>query len=85
MVAMDRQLAPLWGRAIRNTLNLVSITKEEYQQSILVQNKIVEGNNIEIDGRSYSIARGPLQVGNDRIGVFAVALPLDFVLKSGAG
>ena len=67
----------------QNTLDLVSIKKDEYQQ-IIVSEDIVTGNNISVDGRSYSIARGPLQVGNDRIGVFAVALPLDFVIKSGA-
>ena len=66
----------------QNTLNLISIKKDEYQQ-IIVSEDIVTGNNISIDERSYSIARGPLQVGNDRIGVFAVALPLDFVIKSG--
>jgi signal transduction histidine kinase len=67
----------------QNTLNLISIKKDEYQQ-IIVSEDIVTGNNISVDGRSFSIARGPLQVGNDRIGVFAVALPLDFVIKSGA-
>lgn len=67
----------------QDALQIVSISKEEYQQIIASEN-IVTGENIEIDGRSFSVARGPLQVGNDRIGVFAVALPLDFVIKSGA-
>jgi signal transduction histidine kinase len=71
------------GVADQNTLNLLSIKKDEYQQ-IIVSKDIVTGNNIKVDERSYSIARGPLQVGNDRIGVFGVALPLDFVIKSGA-
>ncbi len=71
------------GVSDQNTLNLISIPKTEYQQ-IIVSKDIVTGNNISVDGRSFSIARGPLQVGNDRIGVFAVALPLDFVIKSGA-
>ena len=71
------------GAGDQEALNLLSITPEEYQQSILIKEvEIVEGINIEIEGRSYSIARGPLQVGNDRIGVFAVALPLDFVIQS---
>ena len=73
----------LGGAGDKNTLDLVSIGKDEYQQIIGSEN-IVSGNNISVDGRSFSIARGPLQVGNNRIGVFAVALPLDFVLKSGA-
>lgn len=73
----------LGGVGDKNNLDLISIAKDEYQQTIGSEN-VVSGNNISVDGRSYSVARGPLQVGNDRIGVFAVALPLDFVLKSGA-
>ena len=69
------------GAGDQNALNLLSITKEEYKQSIL-SDDIVQGSNIEVDKRAYSVARGPLQVGNDRIGVFAVALPLEFVLQS---
>lgn len=72
------------GAGDQSALSLLSITPEEYQQSILVtEHEVVKGNNIKIAGRSYSIAHGPLQVGNDRIGVFGVALPLDFVLQSG--
>jgi len=72
------------GTGDQSALSLLSITPEEYQQSILVtEHEVVKGNNIKIAGRSYSIAHGPLQVGNDRIGVFGVALPLDFVLQSG--
>jgi signal transduction histidine kinase len=77
------------GQAIGSTLeagdqtimDLLSITEEEYQQSIH-SDKIVQGRNIEVHERPYSLARGPLQVGSDRIGVFAVALPLDYVVKS---
>ncbi len=73
------------GVGDENALSLLSITSEEYQQSILVKKvEVVDGATIEVDGRSYSIARGPLQVGNDRIGVFAVALSLDSVLQYGA-
>jgi signal transduction histidine kinase len=71
------------GVADQDTLKLVSIKNNEYQQ-IIASEDIVTGSNILVDGRSFSVARGPLQVGNDRIGVFAVALPLDFVIKSGA-
>jgi len=71
------------GVADQSTLSLLSITKEDYQQ-IITSKDIVKGSNIEVAGRLYSVARGPLQVGNDRVGVFAVALPLDFVLKSAA-
>jgi signal transduction histidine kinase len=72
------------GTGDQDVLNLLSISQDEYQQSIVSNDKVVKGNNdIVVDGRSFSIARGPLQVGNDRIGVFAVVLPLDFVIQSG--
>jgi len=71
------------GGSDQNTLRSLSITKDEYQQSIVLID-VVKGNNISVDGRLFSVARGPLQMGNDRIGVFAVALPLDFVVQSGA-
>jgi len=70
------------GMSDENTLNLLSIGKDEYQQTI-ISNDVVSGRNISVDGRLFSVARGPLQVGSDRVGVFAVALPLDFVVKSG--
>src|SRR6185503_20447626 len=31
-----------------------------------------------------SLARGPLKVGADRIAVFSVVLPLDFIVESGS-
>ncbi len=61
----------------------ISISPEAYQQ-IIVQDEIVHGQNISADGRSYSLARGPLKVGADSIAVFAVVLPSDFVVQSGA-
>ena len=67
----------------QDTLDLVTMKKDEYQQ-VIASEDIVKGTNLLVDGRSYSIAHGPLQVGNDRIGVFSVALPLDFVIKSAA-
>ncbi|HSL44754.1 MAG TPA: ATP-binding protein [Anaerolineales bacterium] len=64
-------------------LRTISIPAELYRE-IISQDNTVEGETISADGRSYSLARGPLQVGDDRIGVFAVVLPLDFVVQSGA-
>ncbi|MCA2000496.1 MAG: HAMP domain-containing protein [Chloroflexi bacterium] len=65
----------------QEVLNTLSISPQEYQTSILLQ-EVVRGNNLKVSGRDFSVARGPLEIGSDRIGVFAVALPLDFVLKS---
>lgn len=70
------------GAADQNTLELISISESEYQKAI-VSDDLVTGENFPLDERMYSLARGPLQVGNDRIGVFAVVLPLDFVIQSG--
>jgi len=72
------------GAADPGSLDFFSISEEEYKQ-IIVSKDIVNGNNFEFSGREYSLARGPLQVGDDRIGVFAVVLPLDFVIQSGSG
>ena len=61
----------------------ISIPPQDYQ-SIINSDKVVEGKNIEVDNRSYTLAYGPLQVGNDRLGVFSVALSSDFVAESGS-
>jgi signal transduction histidine kinase len=53
-------------------------------EAISSANEIVEGENFVLDGRWYSLARGPLRVGSDSLGAFAVVLPLNFVLQSGS-
>lgn len=62
-------------------LRTISIPSERYQE-IILQDNTVQGENLSADGRWYSLARGPLKVGDDRIGVFSVVLPLDFVVES---
>jgi signal transduction histidine kinase len=81
------------GQAFANTLSTqvtdplylqtISMEKETYQR-VLQQDDIVEGNNFSVGGRWYTVARGPLKISNDRLGVFAVILPLDFVLEAGS-
>jgi signal transduction histidine kinase len=61
----------------------ISISPAEYQE-IIARNDTVQGQNILAEGSWYSLARGPLKVGEDRIAVFAVVLPQDFVVQSGA-
>ncbi|MGC9393853.1 MAG: ATP-binding protein [Anaerolineae bacterium] len=39
---------------------------------------------VTIEGRDYRLSRGPLVVGNDRLAVFDVALPSDFLIASNA-
>lgn len=62
-------------------LRTISIPPERYQE-IILQDNTVQGENLLADGRWYSLARGPLKVGDDRISVFSVVLPLDFVVES---
>jgi len=78
------------GHAIASTLasqdalyqQTISIPAEQYQ-TIFNNDKVVEGRNINIDQRSYSLAYGPLRIADDHLGVFAVALPGDFVVEAG--
>jgi signal transduction histidine kinase len=81
------------GQAIASTLGgqgteslfqqTISISPGLYQE-ILAQDESVSGKNISADGRSYSLARSPLKIGEDRIAVFSVVLPLDFVVEAGS-
>jgi signal transduction histidine kinase len=76
-------IASSLGGAETETLFLrtISIPPAVYQQT-LQQEDTVRGENLSADGRSYSLARGPLKVGGDSIAVFAVVLPSDFVVQS---
>ena len=78
-------LASSLGSAGTETLFLrtISIPAELYLE-ILEQEHTVQGEHLVADDRSYSLARGPLKVGGDRIAVFAVVLPRDFVVLSGS-
>ncbi len=79
------------GQAIASTLGLqgteslfirtISIPNTLYQ-AVVNRDESVRGENFQLDGRWYSLARSPLKVGDDRLAVFAVVLPLDFVVKS---
>jgi signal transduction histidine kinase len=76
------------GQAIGTTLTgsgdiyqVLTIPSENYL-NIISSSNVVEGENLSLGGRDYRLARGPLQVGNDRVGVFAVVLPLNFVIQS---
>lgn len=81
------------GRALGTTLagqensptflETLSLTPD-LSQKINDSNGLVSGANFLVDGRWYSLARGALRVGNDRLGTFGVVLPLDFVITSGA-
>ena len=81
------------GQAIATTLSTQGIEGEQLAAlsiptrdylALLLSDNLVQGQNFTLDGRSYSLARGPLRVGNDRIGVFAVVLPSQYVIQPSA-
>ncbi len=63
-------------------MRTISIPAETYNQ-VIGQDDTVEGDNLSVDGRWFKAARGPLKIADDRLAVFAVILPLDFVVESG--
>ena len=82
------------GQAIATTLGslgvgdplftqTISITQETYQQ-VINQDKTVDGKDFVADQRQYSLVYGPLKIASDRLAVYAVVLPRDFVVQSGA-
>lgn len=75
-------IATTMGTGDAATLGELSISEYEYLQ-VLGAEEFVVGNNFILDGRNYRLLRGPLEVANDRLGVFAVVLPTEFVLQQG--
>jgi len=63
-------------------LDDISTTPALYE-SALYSDKSTIGENVRIRGRWYRIARGSLRVGDDALGVFAVALPSHFIVQAG--
>lgn len=59
-----------------------SIAADVYNAALYADG-MTYGGNFFVGTRGFSVARGPLKVGNDRLGVFAVVLPLDFVIEQG--
>ncbi len=60
-------------------LNTFTISKDFYYR-VVNQDDIVEGENFEVDGRFYRSGFSPLKVSDDRLAVFAVVLPMQFVV-----
>lgn len=78
------------GQVIATTLgsvdevDLLNLTISEAQYQLIIRSDdIVTGENFKLFERDYTLGRAPLQVGNDRIGVFAVLLPSDYVTQFG--
>lgn len=79
------------GQALASTLELqtdealfirtLSIPDDRYQDVVNSDNTVT-GENFQVAGRWYSLLFSPLKIGEDRLGVFAVVLPLDFIVES---
>ncbi len=63
-------------------LDELSISADLYERC-LYSNEVTLGENVQIRGRWYRLARGPLRVGNNTLGVFGVALPAQFIVRAG--
>ena len=64
-------------------ISSLDITEELYQ-TVTASEDLINGENLQVDGRWYRLARGTLRVSDSQLGVFAVALPLEFVLETGS-
>ncbi|MBC7228472.1 MAG: HAMP domain-containing protein [Thermoflexales bacterium] len=63
-------------------LDELSIPADLYERCLYSTGTTI-GENVQIRGRWYRLARGPLRVGNDTLGVFGVALPAQFIVRAG--
>jgi signal transduction histidine kinase/HAMP domain-containing protein len=62
-------------------LDRLSIEPSLYDSAFSSEN-LVAGEGVDVRDRAYRLARGSLRVGSEGLGVFSVALPLDFVIQS---
>lgn len=64
-------------------LESLSISPSEFEEA-LKSGEITRGEEIEIRGFQYRLARGPLHIGGEAIAVLGVALPSGFIVQSSA-
>jgi signal transduction histidine kinase len=64
-------------------LRTLSIPEATFQE-VAASEELVFGESFAIGERSYSLARGKLQVSDDFLGVFAVVLSSDYVVETSA-
>ncbi|HKI54830.1 MAG TPA: ATP-binding protein [Anaerolineales bacterium] len=53
---------------------------QDFYTKVIDQDDSVEGKNFEVEGRLYRSGFSPLKISDDRIAVFAVVLPMQFVV-----
>ena len=54
---------------------------QDFYNEIIDQDASVEGENFEVEERLYRSGFSPLKISDDRIAIFAVVLPMDFVVE----
>jgi signal transduction histidine kinase len=69
------------AEAIPSLLDTLSLPQTLYE-SALHRRGNTEISSVTVRGRHYRTANGPLSVGDDTLGVFAVALPLNFIIET---
>ncbi|MCX7682471.1 MAG: ATP-binding protein [Anaerolineae bacterium] len=62
-------------------LETLAIPHTLYENALRTRGN-TEISSITVRGRHYRAANGPLSIGNDTLGVFAVALPLNFLIET---
>lgn len=79
------------GQAVASTFydnNLDALDIPPSLYDILLHNEDVtvfkDERPLSLGGNAFRLARGPLRVGNDTVGAFAVALPLDYIMQTRA-
>lgn len=73
---------PETPQEVLRLLDELSISADLYERCLYSAGTTL-GENVQIRGRWYRVARGPLRVGNDTLGVFGVALPAQFIVRAG--
>lgn len=71
------------GANTADPLFLRTFTIEKaFYNDVINQDETVEGENFEVEGRQYRNGFSPLKISDDRLAVFAIVLPMDFVVES---
>lgn len=74
-------IASTLGTNTADQLFLRTFTIEKtFYNEVINQDESVDGENFEVEERLYRSGFSPLKISDDRIGVFAVVLPMQFVV-----
>ena len=75
-------IASTLGMSTTDPLFLRTFTIDKaFYDKVINQDDSVDGENFEVEKRMYRSGYSPLKISNDRIAVFAVVLPMQFVVE----